>query len=458
MKSERKLMSTDLTNSNNIAKTLFFFSMPMILGNLLQQFYNIIDTWVVGKYIGAQALASVGASYTLMTFLNSVFIGLCMGSGAIFAYYFGQKDLNKMKNCMDTAFVFIGGITLILTIVVRLCLPLIIRLLNIPGELQKMTGNYLEIICVGIFFIFLFNYYAYVLRSIGNSVVPLIFLAIASLLNIVLDLWFVLGLKWDLKGAAIATVTAQAFSGIGLGIYTYIKRADLRFSIKSFIGKEKPLKEIIQFSMVTCGQQSVMNFGILMIQGLVNSFGTSVMAAFAAAVKIDTLAYMPAQEFGNAYSMFISQNFGAGKLKRIKRGTKSAFVMSVSFCALLSIFVFIFAKSLMAIFVSGAEADIINIGNSYLKIEGACYIGIGVLFLLYGYFRGVNRPMVSFVLTMISLGTRVVLAYVLAAVDVIGVYGIWWAIPIGWLLADMVGIYIMKKRRIQKNKMSNQLN
>ena len=192
-------------------------------------------------------------------------------------------------------------------------------------------------------------------------------------------------------------------------------------------------------------QQSVMNFGILMVQSLVNSFGPAVMAAFAATVKIDTFAYMPAQEFGNAYSIFISQNYGAGKRERVKQGTRKAMTVSAAFCGVISVLVFALARFLMLIFVDGGETQIIEIGMQYLRIEGAFYIGIGILFLLYGYFRGVNRPGVSLLLTVISLGTRVVLAYALAAHPAIGVLGIWWAIPIGWALADAAGIVLMRR-------------
>lgn len=197
-------------------------------------------------------------------------------------------------------------------------------------------------------------------------------------------------------------------------------------------------------------QQSVMNFGILMVQSLVNSFGPAVMAAFAATVKIDTFAYMPAQEFGNAYSIFISQNYGAGKTERVKQGTGKAMTVSFAFCGAVSILVFAFARFLMLVFVESGETEIIEIGIEYLRIEGAFYIGIGILFLLYGYFRGVGRPGVSLVLTVISLGTRVALAYILAAVPGIGVLGIWWAIPIGWALADATGFALMRRGREKK--------
>lgn len=431
-------MKRNLTEGN-VTKSLLLFAAPMILGNLMQQLYNIVDTWVVGKYVGADALASAGSAYTLMTFLNSIIIGLCMGSGATFSYYHGRGEREKMRACMHSAFVLIGGIAVVLSVAVQVFLNPILHFINTPVDVYDMMKQYVFIVFLGIIFIFLYNYYAFLLRALGNSVAPLIFLGIASVLNVVWDLLFVLEFHWGLAGAAAATVMAQAVSGIGLAVYTFIVEKEFRFSLGEFIKNEKPMGEILKFSSLTCVQQSVMNFGILLVQGLVNSFGTAVMAAFAAAVKIDTFAYMPAQEFGNAYSIFISQNYGAGRQDRLKDGTKKAVLVSFVFCLAVSAFVFTFPKNLMEIFVRPEETEIIGIGMKYLRIEGAFYVGIGILFLLYGFFRGINKPGMSLVLTIISLGTRVALAYILAAVPVIGVLGIWWSIPVGWALADAVG-------------------
>ncbi len=411
--------------------------------NWLQQCYNIADTWVVGRFVGADALAAVGSSYALMTFLNSLLIGLCMGSGAVFSYYIGKGDREKVRVCAWTAFVMIGVLAAALTAFSQGLMHPILMLLRTPAELYEMTRDYLAVVFWGIFFIFLYNYFAFLLRALGNSVAPLYFLGAASVLNIFLDLFFVCSLGRGLSGAAEATVIAQAFSGLGLGIYLWRKEPYFRFSIGGFLRGEKPVGEICRYSQMTGMQQSVMNFGILMVQSLVNSFGPAVMAAFAATVKIDTFAYMPAQEFGNAYSIFISQNHGAGDKERVAQGTKRAMGVSAAFCGAVSVLVCALARYLMMIFVEAGETQIIEIGVTYLRIEGAFYIGIGILFLLYGYFRGINRPGISLVLTVISLGTRVVLAYTLAAIPQIGVLGIWWAIPIGWALADVTGFVLM---------------
>lgn len=317
-----------------------------------------------------------------------------------------------------------------------------------------MMRSYLWIIFCGIVFTFIYNFYAALLRAVGDSVTPLWFLAVSVVLNIALDLFFILQLDWGIQGAATATVLAQGVAALGILIHTYKGRPELRWHYEDMCFDRICLKEIASFSTLTCVQQSVMNLGILMIQGLVNSFGTAVMAAFAAAVKIDSFAYMPVQEFGNAFSTFIAQNFGAGRYDRIHRGVRSAFVTAVVFSLLVSVLVFVFAEPLMLVFVRPDETEIIAVGVTYLRIEGAFYCGIGILFLLYGYYRAIRMPGMSVVLTILSLGTRVVLSYWLASMPEIGVTGIWWSIPIGWLIADVVGIwyYRYKKFRFQESK------
>ena len=430
-----------------ITKTLVFFALPMIGGNMLQQLYNIADTLIVGRFIGSGALAAVGSSYTLMTFLTSILLGLCMGSGAVFSIRYGEGDMEKLHESLGASFVLILAVAAVLNLAVFLLIDPIMYLLQVPEEIYAMMREYLWVIFWGILATFLYNYFACLLRAVGNSVAPLIFLAVSSVMNIVLDLWFVLGFHWGVAGAAFATVLSQYVSGIGLAVYTYWKTPEFRIRLKYLRPRLAMLREIAQFSFLTSVQQSVMNLGILMVQGLVNSFGTVIMAAFAAAVKIDSFAYMPAQEFGNAFSTFVAQNYGAGKTNRIKEGIKKAVMMSVAFCLVISLLVFIFARPLMMIFVDPSETEILAAGVEYLRIEGSFYCGIGCLFLLYGLYRAIKRPGMSVLLTIFSLGTRVVLAYILSAVDFIGVTGIWWSVPIGWALADFVGFLYYKKNK-----------
>lgn len=439
-------MQKNLTEGS-VTKTILLFSLPMIAGNLLQQLYNIADTLIVGRFLGSGALAAVGASYTLMTFLTSIFLGLCMGSGAVFSIRYGEKDQEQLEKSIGASFLLIGITAVIVNLAVFLFIDPIMGLLQVPQEIYGMMRDYLWVIFLGILATFLYNFFASVLRAVGNSVVPLVFLAACAILNIVLDLWFVLGLQWGVKGAAIATVISQYVSGIGITIYTYWKMPQFRVKAKYLHPEFSLVKEIAQFSFLTSLQQSVMNLGILMVQGLVNSFGTVIMAAFAAAVKIDSFAYMPVQDFGNAFSTFVAQNFGAKKEARIREGIKKAVLMAMAFCIVISIGVFVFAKPLMLIFVQPEETAILAAGVEYLRIEGAFYCGIGCLFLLYGFYRAVKLPGMSVVLTVISLGTRVVLAYALSSIDAIGVTGIWWSVPIGWALADLVGFLYYRRHK-----------
>lgn len=266
----------------------------------MQQFYNIADTLIVGRVVGKNALAAVGAAYTLMTFLTSIFLGLSMGAGVLFSIYKGKNDKHALRVAVAHAFVLIMAVMVFVNVLVYVCMHPILWFLRVPQEVMEEM------------------------------------------------------------------------------------------------------------------QQSVMNFGILMVQGLVNSFGATTMAAFAAAVKIDAFAYLPVQDFGNAYSTFVAQNYGVKDYGRIQKGTKEAFAISIVFSIIISILVCTFAASLMEIFVKAQETAVIACGVQYLRIKGSFYCGIGCLFLLYGYYRAINKVQMSVVLTVISLGLRVVLAYILS--------------------------------------------
>ena len=442
-------MEQELTHGP-VMKTMLRFAVPMILGDLLQQCYNIADTLIVGRFLGENALAAVGSAFSLMTFLTSILLGLAMGSGTVFSIRFGQKDKTGLKEGILASFALLGMVTVILNLLIFAGIDWIIWFLRTPDQLVKMMKDYLLVIFTGLIGIFLYNFFASLLRSLGNSVIPLAFLAVSAGMNILLDLWFVAGLNRGVAGAAEATVISQYVSGIGIAVYTKIKFPHLLRRDENVRLRISRVKEIANFSALTCLQQSIMNLGILAVQGLVNSFGTTVMASFAAAVKIDAFAYLPVQDFGNAFSIFIAQNFGAGKTDRIRKGIRSAVLTSVSFSLIISLAVFIFAEPLMSLFIDAGETAVISEGVRYLRIEGAFYALIGILFLLYGLYRALGKPGMSVVLTIMSLGTRVALAYALSALPFFGVTGIWWSVPIGWFLADLLGIgcYLAKQNKL----------
>ncbi len=434
-----------------ITKNMLRFAFPMICGNMLQQLYNVVDTLIVGKYLGTTALAAVGSSYALMTFLTSILLGMCMGSGAMFSIRFGEKNQKQLQEDLYVSFFLIAALAVLINGIVFLFIDPIMVLLSVPADTYSLMREYLWVIFFGIGATFIYNYFAAVLRSLGNSLIPLIFLGISAVINIVLDLYFILSCGFGVAGAAFATILAQWFSGIGIALYCMLKCPFMRIEKQNRRFSSATIKEITNASLLTCLQQSVMNLGILMVQGLVNSFGSIVMAAFAAAVKIDAFAYMPLQDFGNAFSTFIAQNYGAKKPERIKKGIRSAAGCVVLFSLIVSVLVVVFSRQLLLLFIKPEETEVLAVGMSYLRTVGIFYFGIGALFMLYGLYRAINRPGMSLVLTVISLGTRVVLAYLLSPFPAIDVDGIWWAIPIGWFLADSVGIiyylYYEKKRR-----------
>lgn len=433
----------DLTRGNE-TKVLLKLVIPMIIGNLFQQLYNVADTVIVGRFIGPNALAAVGSSFSVMVLLNSMILGLCMGSSVVFSILYGAKLFDKLKNSYFISACLIGLLTLILNALALVFIDRILILLNIPSEVLLDTKTYLQIIFYGIIFTSIYNYFSAIMRSFGNTVTPLIFLIISAIINIVLDIVFIVPLKMGVAGAAYATIIAQAVSAIGLAIYCYkrvplirLKRKHIHFDMKivAMIGNNSILSSI---------QQSVMNFGILLIQGLVNSFGVATMAAFTAVVKIESFAYLPEQEFGNAFSIFISQNHGAGERGRIRKGIRSAFKLITIYGIVCSVFIILFSKPLMGIFVDASEIEIRSIGIGYLLIVASFYTLIGYLFMFYGLFRGMGKPAISIILTVISLGTRVLLAYTLSSIPEIGLVGIWWSIPIGWALADIIGLCLIK--------------
>lgn len=435
-------MQKDLTEGP-IVRRLLLFSLPMTAANLLQQCYNLADTMIVGRFIGDDALASVGSAYTLMVFITSILLGLSLGSSALIANYYGAGKSEKMHTTIASSFIVIFLLSLIITVVSLFALDWIIGILNTPEELEEMLREYLFWIFLGLAGVFLTNYFSCLLRSVGDSVTPLVFLSLSAVMNIFLDLYFIISLGWGIAGAAIATIISQYSAGFGLLIVTVARNGNLIPSLDEIRKWRKEIRSVLSYSFLTSAQQSVMNFGILMVQGLVNSFGVSVMAAFAAGVKIDSFSYLPTQDFGNAYSFFISQNSGKGQRDRIRKGTRIAILITVMFSLCISLLVNITAPWLIGIFFSNPGNEIISIGVSYLRVEGSFYALIGMLFLFYGYFRADGRPSVSLILTIISLGLRVLLSYTFA--PLLGYWAIWVSIPIGWAVADLAGLFFYKR-------------
>lgn len=442
----------DMTRGNP-NKLILSFAMPMIIGNIFQQIYNVVDTVVVGKFVGTNALAAVGSSFSIIVFINSIIIGLCMGSGVILSQFYGSKDMDKLKKATVSSFIFIMGVTVVLMAITLVFIDSILILFNMPTELIYDAKIYLVIIIGGLLFTFLYNAAACLLRAVGDSKRPLYFLIVAAIINVVLDLVFVLVFNLGVMGVALATIIAQAVSAIISIIYAYKKIPFLKFTKADLNIDRELFKVTAKYATLTSLQQSLMNFGILIVQGLVNTFGLTVMAAFAAGAKIDSIAYMPVQDFGNAFSTYVAQNKGAEKLDRVREGVKCSIKTIIIFCCITSTLIFIFAENLMTLFVNKTEVEVIALGVEYISVVAVFYVLVAILFMFYGLYRGMGYLNMSIALTVISLGSRVILAYILSGTS-LGPSGIWWSIPIGWAFADIIGAIAYIKIYKENKKVS----
>ncbi|HCQ90502.1 MAG TPA: MATE family efflux transporter, partial [Clostridium sp.] len=418
---------------------------------IFQQVYNMVDSIVVGRFVGKNALAAVGSSFSLMNFITLLIIGLCMGSSIVISQYFGAEDYEGLKRVVSTSFIFMFIFTVLLSILTFLFTKPLLILIKTPVEILEDSTSYLKIVFAGLIFTFLYNAIASLLRALGDSKTSLYFLVIACIINIVLDLVFVLNFKMGVAGVAYATVIAQAIASILSLIYAFSKVPILRMKKKEFVFDRTIFPVIAKYSFLTSIQQSIMSIGMVAVQGLVNTFGADVIAAFTAAGKVDSLAYLPVQDFGNAFSTYVAQNVGAGKKERVHEGVKSAINIIIVFCIISSILILMSSEYLMKIFVDSSEVKVIETGIEYISVVGIFYMLIGFLFMFYGFFRGVGNLTMSVVLTIVSLGTRVLMAYSLSSISYIGQKGIWWSIPIGWLLADILGFITYKKGKWQNN-------
>ena len=434
----------DLTQGS-IVKSLLIYAWPVVLSSLLQSAYSITDLIVAGWFIGEGGISAINNASQVMQILTQIIMGITTGGNILMSQYYGSRDPVNREKTNRTLFFFSVTAGAVMTVAVLVLSRPILIGLRAPA-LEEATA-YLIVCALGLIPIFGYNALSAMLRSVGNSRQPFYCVAVTAGVNIVLDCLFMGAFHWGVRGAALATVLAQGVSAAGIALYGWRRVPLLRLERRHCKVSRGELGRIMNYSLLTCVQQSIMNFGILLVQGLVNSFGPVIMAAFAAAVKIDSFAYMPVQDFGNAFSTFVAQNYGAGRKDRIRSGIWRAVLLAFGFCAVVSTAVILFAKPLMLLFVQPQETEILAEGVWYLQVVAAFYWGIGLLFLLYGYYRAVKRPGMSVVLTVISLGTRVVLAYLLSGP--VGVTGIWAAIPIGWVLADLTGVgyYIFLQRR-----------
>ena len=431
-----------------IGRLMLKLAVPTVAAQLINMLYNIVDRIYIGHIpeVGSTALTGVGVTFPIITLVSAFAAFAGQGGAPLASIQLGAGRRDEAERILGNSLVLLLAASLLLTVGFSMYKEPILYAFGASDATIGYAVDYIRIYLLGTIFVQLALGLNSFISAQGKALVAMLSVLIGAILNIVLDPIFIFALDMGVRGAALATVLAQGVSAAGIALYGWRRVPLLRLERRHCKVSRGELGRIMNYSLLTCVQQSVMNFGILMVQGLVNSFGVNVMAAFAAAVKIDAFAYLPVQDFGNAFSTFVAQNTGAQKAERIRKGIRSALWVSVGFCLVSSLLVCLFAAPLMGLFVEPGETEIIAVGVEYLRIEGMCYCGIGILFLLYGLFRGLGRPGVSVVLTVVSLGTRVALAYLLAPIPAVGLKGIWWAVPIGWVLADLAGLVLYRRK------------
>lgn len=442
-------MNKDMTNGDP-SKILFYFALPMVLGNILQQLYNIVDSMIVGNFVGAEALAAVGASYPITFVLITIANGCGIGCGVVISQYFGGKHIEKTKESIFTSIIFISAFSLFVMFFGLLFTDTILNLMNTPQDIFNDSCDYMKIYFMGVLFLFVYNIVNSSFNALGNSKTPLMFLLFSSFLNIILDLIFVAVFHMGVKGAAIATLISQGASSVLslLVLLKSIRSIETKNKIKMF--DFKILRNISKIAIPSILQQSIVSIGNLFVQALVNSYGAVVIAGYAAATKIDSITILPMANMSNAVSTFTGQNIGAGKLERIKKGYKAALIMIGVFCAFAAALLFLLGHRLIGMFVdSSSNAGVINIGSQYLRIVSVFYFFMGLMVITNGILRGSGDMKVFLASTLTNLSTRVIFAYGFAFL--IGKEAIWWAVPFGWIFASIISVIRYKSGK-WKNK------
>lgn len=413
-------------------KALFFFAVPLILGNLFQQFYTTVDSVIVGQFVGEDALAAVGASYSLTSVFIMIAIGGGIGAGVITSQYLGAGNYGKMKTSVFTALNSFLGLSIVLGIIGFMANEQILRALNTPENIMADAVLYLKIYFVGLPFLFMYNILSSVFNALGNSKTPLYLLIFSSLLNIVLDLVMVKVFGLGVAGVAVATLFAQGLSAV-------ISFRLLMRQLKSYQTKEERyrlfdpamLGNMFKVALPSMLQQSIVSIGMLLVQSVVNGFGSSVLAGYTAGMRIESICIVPMIALGNAVSTFTAQNLGAGKPERVKRGYVAGMKIVAVFAVLICLFLTLLHDPIINAFLEeGSDITAYETGTSYLSFIAFFFVFIGLKAITDGVLRGAGDVVVFTLANLVNLGIRVTFAFTMAGI--LGVKAVWFAVPIGW--------------------------
>jgi putative MATE family efflux protein len=418
----------ELTRGNE-ARLIFNFAMPMLLGNLFQQLYNIVDTIIVGNFLGKEALAAVGASFPIVFTLISLIIGVASGGTIVIAQYFGARDHDSVRRAIHTMYIFLTVASVVLTLVGIPLTEEIFRLIRLPEEIMPEATTYLAIYLSGLIASFGFNATSAILRGLGDSKTPLYFLMISTFFNIVFDLLFILVFGWGIAGAAIATVISQAGAFLTAVLYLHRNHKLIDFNLPQYRFDRKIFWQSLRIGLPTGFQHTFVSLGMMAIMAIVNTFGTNVIAGYSAALRIDSLAILPAMNFSAALATFVGQNIGAGRSDRVRRGLIATLLMSSGVSISVMAVVIFLKYPLMGMFTS--DTEVIRIGGEYLVIVSSFYLLFTAMFKINGVLRGAGDTLIPMFITLTSLWViRIPFAWFLSRS--LGETGIWWSVPASW--------------------------
>lgn len=440
-------MMKDMTKGNE-AKLIFYFALPMLVGNIFQQLYNTVDSIIVGKFLGKEALAAVGTSFPIIFLLVSLIMGITMGATILISQYFGAKDMKNVKKTIDTAYITLFIASIILTIIGLMIGGPVLKLMKVPPEIFQQSKEYLDITFIGLIGMFGYNSMSAILRGLGDSKTPVYFLIVSSIINIVLDLLFILQFNMGVGGAAWATIISQGISFVWSVIYLNKNHTVFKINVKAMKFDKEIFYKSVKLGLPGGIQQMVFSLGMMTMQGLINSFGGVTMAAFAAASKIDSFASMPIMNFGAAISTFVGQNIGANKPERVKKGLTTTLIMSTVLSIAISIVLILLGTPLVKLFTN--DSSVVAEGLNYLYRVTPFYFVIGAMFIINGVVRGAGEAIFPMIASILSLWlVRLPVAYLLSSS--LGSNGIWWAIPIAWTFGFIITFLYFKSGK-WKNK------
>jgi len=440
-----KLMNN--MTAGSISKHLVKYTIPLILGNFFQLTYNAVDSIIVGRYAGKEALAAVGTANPVMNIMIFFVIGICLGASVLMSEFFGAGDKEKLKKEVATTLVFGAFFILIISFIGILLSRSILSIMGVPDEILSSATSYLQIILMGLIFTFFYNAFAAALKSIGDSKTPLIFLAIAAVLNGCLDMVFVAGMGLGVTGAATATVIAEAVSAILCVCYIYKKVPLLSLKLHELRIETKLLRRTIHYAWATALQQSCLYIGKLLIQGVINPLGIDAIATFNAVNRVDDFAFTPQQSIAQSVTTFVAQNRGAKKKERIMKGFHGGIKLEMVYWVFICAVTYFGAVPIMRLFATGGESQIIVMGTSYLHLMAIFYLLPAFTNVIQGFFRGMGNMKITLISTTVQMIFRVLAVVILA--PRFGMTGVAYACLIGWvamLLAE-VPYYIYYKRR-----------